>query len=197
AQELLSAGDAPRALEFAEPELSSVTVNSVNFLATLREKDAAFADQRYAVMLQNAAQSRGSDANTVALLAAYIFSPHSYVTFMPSGGLSAQGSSRGAVNVSPELRAAFFRSAGAILTRLMSQQLTGRVDGQYLAIKRMLPLFEQFGPAELTATIKVQLDSLTVVASEMARNRDDQFMHQGIDSDWPRKDRPTDKQPVD
>jgi len=172
--------------------LSSVTTQSVDFLASLRAKDAAFADQRYMAMLQQARLNSQSDANTVALLASYIFSPHTYVTFRPNGGVTAQNGSSGPANVSAQVRELFFRSAAAILTRPTGVQMTDGPDGQYLAIKRMLPLFEQFAPPELTAAVKVQLDGLAALASNTARNRDDQFMHQGIDSDRPRNEGPTD-----
>ncbi|MEK6280334.1 MAG: hypothetical protein AABN95_08265 [Acidobacteriota bacterium] len=50
ARELLLTGDVERALQFAEAGLGSVTMESVSFLADLREKNAALADQRYATV---------------------------------------------------------------------------------------------------------------------------------------------------
>ncbi|HEX3143127.1 MAG TPA: hypothetical protein VHQ64_04095 [Pyrinomonadaceae bacterium] len=198
AEELLAAGDVQQALQFAEPALGSVVMQSVDFLASLREKDAALADQHYAAMLQSAAVNPQSDANTVALLAAYIFSPHLYVTFRANGGpSSAQTGPVNAANVSAQLRAAFFRSAAAILLRPMSDQSTVGADGQYLAIKRMLPLFEQFGPAETAAALRAHLDNLAAVASSGALNRDDDWMHRGIEPDKRRNDEKSNGQPSD
>jgi len=198
AEELLSAGDVQQALQFAEPVLGSVSMSSVDFLASLREKDATLADQHYAALLQSAAMNPQSDANTVALLAAYIFSPHLYVTFRANGApSSAQTGPVNVANVSAQLRAAFFRSGAAILLRPMSEQSTAGADGQYLAIKRILPLFEQFGPAETTAALRSQLDNLAAVTSNTARNRDDEWMHRGIEPSKPRNDEGSNGQPSD
>ena len=115
ARELLLTGDVERALQFAEGGLGSVTMESVSFLADLRETHAALADQRYAVMLANASTNPQTDANTVSLLSSYIFTPHLFVTFSPAGTSSSQ---RKAVvtsaDVTPKLRTAFLQTAAGI-----------------------------------------------------------------------------------
>ena len=91
ARQLLDA-DVERALQFADPVLATVTTDGLDFLSSLRDKDAAAADQRYAAMLGNAAANIQSDANTVALLSAYLFTPHMYVTLVAAGLRLCQGS---------------------------------------------------------------------------------------------------------
>jgi hypothetical protein len=80
AQELLAAGDVERALQFANASLGVVSVETVNFLSSLRDKNAAAADERYARMLANASGNLQSDANTrIAALILYFHStslPH-------------------------------------------------------------------------------------------------------------------------
>jgi hypothetical protein len=189
AKELLNAGDITTAIQYAERGLASVNVQSVDFLASLREKDSTQADNRYRAMLDRARLDPQADANTVGLLASYIFSPHLYISFQGTGVSSSQMGSASPVN-SPYLRESFFRAALAILLRPTPEQSTAGPDGQYLAIKRMLPLFEQFAPPETTVALKTQLENLAAVASNNARTRDDDLMHRGIDPDKPRADRP-------
>jgi len=90
ASQLLDAGDTERAMQFADPVLGGINMQSIDFLSTLREKDSAAADQRYAAMLANAPTSPQSDANTVSLLSSYIFTPHMYMTFQGAGVSSLQ-----------------------------------------------------------------------------------------------------------
>src|SRR5260221_4315976 len=114
ARQLLDA-DVERALQFADPVLATVTTDGLDFPTSLRDKNAAAADQRYAAMLGNAAASIQSDANTVSLLSTYLFTPHLYITFS-AGGASSMSRVQGSPppNVAPELRTLFFRSAADI-----------------------------------------------------------------------------------
>lgn len=197
ARQLAGEGDLERALQFADPALGSVNIQSVDFLVQLREKHAAVADQRYAAMLTGAQTNPQSDANTVSLLASYIFPPHTLVVFLPNGGATARMGSGGTeANVSPDLRAAFFRTATTILLHPLEDQSAGATDAQYLAIKRMMPLFEQNAPAETVAALRAQFESLRAAASNNALNRDDQLMRSGpgLESTRPPPDR--DGQPV-
>jgi hypothetical protein len=181
AEGMLESGDVATALQLAAPALGSVSLLGVDFLSQLREKDSAAADQRYATMLQNASLNPQADANTVSLLASYIFTPRLYITFQGTGVSGGQMTqSVVPANVSAELRAAFFRTASAILLRPLPEQSTAGPDGQYLGIKRLLPLFEQFAPAETTNALRGQLDNLAALASEPARTRDDEVLHRGI-----------------
>ena len=189
AKQLVAAGDIARALQFADPALGSINMQSVDFLSRLREKDPGAADQRYATLLGNAALNPQADANTVSLLSSYIFTPHLYVIFQDSGVSSSSMGAGLPAAVSSDLRAAFFRAAAAILLRPLGDQSTAGSDGQYLGIKRMMPLFEQFAAAETTTALKAQLEGLAAVASNSARNRDDDWLHRGIEPDKPAADR--------
>jgi hypothetical protein len=184
ARQLLDA-DVERALQFADPVLATVTTSGLDFLSSLREKDAAAADQRYATMLGNAAANIQSDANTVSLLSAYLFTPHLFITFS-AGGASSQSSAptSPAPNVAPELRTLFFRAAGDILMRPLAppgqDQSSNGVEGKYMVIKRLMPLFEQFAPPEITEAMHAQMEALSTAVSEEARKRDDDTLRDGI-----------------
>jgi hypothetical protein len=186
----LLATDVERALQFADPALGVITRDGIDFLSYLREKDAAAADRRYAAMLANAAMNLQSDANTVSTLSSYLFTPHVFVTFN-GGGASAMQTSRGGepVMVTPELRTAFFRMAAGILLRPQAppdqDQTSAGLQGKYLMIKRLLPLFEQFAPKDMTEAMRAQMDALGAAVPEELRQRDDDSVREGI--------RPTEK----
>ncbi len=198
ARELVGAGDIERALQFADPVLSSINMSSVDFLAYLREKDAAAADQRYAAMVASTPLNPQSDANTISLLFSYIFTPHLYVVFYGNGASSSQMASFiKPNNVSPELTATFFRTAAAILLKPIpppgQEQTSAGTDGQYLAIKRMMPFFERLAPQEMTTALKAQLETLASIASSKARERDDEWLNRGIN---PEKTDKIDREPA-
>src|SRR6185295_16430561 len=113
ARELMQAGEIERALQFADPALSIVSMQTLDFLSDLRLNAPGLADDRYAAMLTSAAANPQSDANTVSLLSSYIFTPHLFIIF--SGGGSTSSSQRSPkilpVDVTPELKLAFFQSA--------------------------------------------------------------------------------------
>lgn len=137
ARELLQAGEMERALQFAEPALTSVGAESINFLSDLREKNAAAADARYASLLASSANNPQSDANTVSLLSSYIFTPRLFMFFSGNGVNTSQFSSKIVpADVSPELRNAFFQSAAAILLRPLpppgQDQTSAGPEGKYL-----------------------------------------------------------------
>jgi hypothetical protein len=181
----LLATDVARALQFADPALTTLTREGIDFLSYLREKDAAAADRRYAAMLAMASGNLQSDANTVSMLSSYIFTPHMFVSFSGSGNSSTQSSGRSEVPVVPaELRSAFFRSAAGILLRPQAppgqDQTSSGLQGKYLMIKRLLPLFEQFAPREMTDALRAQMDALGTAVPEDLRTRDDDTMREGI-----------------
>ncbi len=181
----LLATDVERALQFADPALTTITRDAIDFLSYLREKDAAAADQRYSGLLAMAGSSMQSDANTVSLLSSYLFTPHTYVAFNGTGGANTQ-TSRGSEPpvVAPGLRNAFFRSAAAILLRPQpppgQDQTSAGPQGKYLMIKRLLPLFEQFAPKETTDAMRAQMEALGSIVPEDLRERDDDTMREGI-----------------
>ncbi|MDX6304706.1 MAG: hypothetical protein QOI77_1675 [Blastocatellia bacterium] len=181
----LLATDVARALQFADPALGSITRDGIDFLSYLREKDAAAADRRYAMMLASAANNMQSDANTVSTLSSYLFTPHVFVTFNGGGATSMQTSRGGEpVMPTPELRAAFFRTAAGILLRPQAppdqDQTSAGLQGKYLMIKRLLPLFEQFASKQMTEAMRAQMDALGTAVPEELRQRDDDSLREGI-----------------
>ena len=178
--------DVERALQFADPALGSITIDALDFLSYLRDRDAAAADRRYAAMLGMAAGNLLSDANTVSLLSSYLFTPHLFVTFSRNGGTSTQSTSRNNVapEAPPELRQAFFRAAVEILLRPMTppgqDQTAPAIDAKYLMLKRLLPLFEQYAPKETTDAVRAEMEALASGLPESLRQRDDDSMRLGI-----------------
>lgn len=195
ALQLLQAGETDRALEFAEPALALVTMQTIDFLSNVREKNADVADKRYAALLASSANNPQADANTVSLLASYIFTPHLLVTFTGNGMSSSQSSSTiTPAAVSPELRNAFYQAGGAILLRPLPapgqpDQTSAGVEGKYLAIKRMLGFFEQGAPAELVESIRTHLNAMNAVVSDNTRKKDDDWINRGLKSEKPATDR--------
>lgn len=196
ARQLLEAGDTERAMQFADPLLGIPGMPAIDFLSYLREKNPVAADQRYAAMLPNAAANPQSDANTVSLLSSYLFTPHVFIAFVGTGTYTTM-SSAGLIKlptVAPELRLAFFSAASSILMRPLAppgqEQTSSGHDGDYLVIKRLLPLFEQYAPPEMTTALRAQLEALSSLASESTRQRDDDdWVRKGIrpdkfDQDW-------------
>jgi hypothetical protein len=157
--QLLQDGDVERAIQFADPALGGVYLPALEFLTRLRAKNPQAADERYAATVARAAQNPASDANTASLLSSYLFSPMLYMTFSASAGSNANSWGREAyappVDVSPQLRAAYFRAAAAILLRPtptpdQDRTSSGRA-GWYMVIGRLLPLFDQYAPDRAAA----------------------------------------------
>src|SRR5262249_16057122 len=185
ARQLLDA-DVPRALQFADPALINITREGLDFLSFLREKDATAADQRYAALLAHAAGDLASDANTVSLLTSYLFTPHMYVIFNSNGGSSTQASRGNATppNLPPAFRPASFRVAADILLRPLApagqDQTSAGLQGKYLMLRRLGPLFDQYAPKEVADAIHAQADALAQGVTEDTRQRDDDALRQGI-----------------
>ena len=184
ARQLLNA-DVERAIQFADPALATITREGIDFLSYLREKDPPAADRRYAAMLANAAANLQSDANTVSFLSSYLFTPHIFVTF-DGNGSSVSQSARNSVRpeVDAELRNAFFRTAADILLRPLAppgqDQTSSGVQGKYLMMKRLLPLFEQFAPRDVAESVRVQMEALANAVPEERRQQDDSTLREGI-----------------
>lgn len=178
ARQLLEAELTEQAVQFADPVLGIIDQVTVDFLSSLREKDPTAADQRYAAMLTLAPANPQSDANTVSLLSSYLFTPHSFYGYSAEGTYtnSLQGNHT-PPDVTPALQLAFFRAAANVLLRPLAppgqEQNSAGHDGHYLVIKRLMSLFEQRAPADLTAALRTQLDSLAPLTSKATRDRDD------------------------
>jgi hypothetical protein len=185
--------DLERALQFADPALVTVTIPGLNFLSFLREKDAAAADQRYFRMLALATADAQADANTASILSSYVFTPHMFITFDRDGG--ANNSQMGRPTppaATPELRSAFFRAATQILMRPLpppdQDRTTSGVDGKYLIITRLMPLFEQYATPQAVELMRGQLAGLSGSVREETRKRDDELLRRGIRDDQPAGD---------
>ena len=192
-REMLQSGEIDRALEFADPALSVVSRESVDFLTDVREKAPKLADSRYAALLSIAAGNPQSDENSVSLLSSYIFTPHLFITFSTGGTSSSQSSNSTApADVSPELRMAFFQTAAGILLRPLPPPGTDTnssgVEPKYLVLKRLLPLFEQFAPADMVESLRGQLNALNSMVSEDTRKREDEWITKGVKPDKPTTD---------
>lgn len=195
ARELLQSGDVERALQFADPALAQITMESMNFLSYAREKNPAIADARYAALLASSMNNAQADANTVSLLSSYIFTPHLYMTFSGTGSSSSQSASKIVpADVAPELRNAFFQTAAAILLRPLPapgqpDQTTSGLDGKYLVIKRLLPFFEQSAPSAMVESLRGHMSALQTMASNDARRFDEDQLNRGIKPERPSTDR--------
>ncbi|MEP6818261.1 MAG: hypothetical protein ABJA18_01930 [bacterium] len=158
--------DVERALQFADPALGTTTMEGLDFLTLLRDKNPAAADQRYARLLAIADADLKSDANTISLLSSYLFTPHLFVTFEPEGGQSSSRTSQPTPppEVTPELRNAFFRSAAGVLLRPSPAKEQDRsssgLQGKYLVIRRLMPLFEQYAPKEIAEQLRGEMSVL-------------------------------------
>ncbi|HEX3248221.1 MAG TPA: hypothetical protein VHS05_02250 [Pyrinomonadaceae bacterium] len=185
ARELMRMGELERALQFADPALSLVTMETMNFLCDVREKNPAAADARYSALLASSASNPQADANTVSLLSSYIFTPHLFMTFSNNGSSSSQSSSKIVpADVSPDLRNAFFQSAASILLRPLpvpgqTDQTSAGLDGKFLVIKRLLPFYEQSAPAAMVESLRGHLNALQTMVSDNARHFDEDQLNRG------------------
>ena len=86
--------------------------------------------------------------------------------------------------MSPDLRAAFFRAAGDVLLRPLAppgqDQTSAGVQGKYLMLKRLGPLFDQFAPREMAEAVHAQADALAQGLPDDVRGRDDDTVREGI-----------------
>lgn len=194
AQQLLDSGAIEQALQFADPVLGTVTMSAVNFLSFLRDKDAAGADRRYAVMLANAEGDPQSDANTVSLLSSYLLTPHTFITVGNAGtSISFTARKTAPPDVAPDLRFAFLRSAASILMRPLpppeQDQTTSGRQGKYLIVKRLLPYFIQYAPREMADTMRAQLDLMAAALPADAPKFGDEVVNLGVGPEPKSEDR--------
>ncbi len=184
AREFLEADNIERALQFADPALVQVSMSAIQFLVTLRDKNAAFADQRFAALLSRAAADNTTDANTVSLLTSYVFTPSLYLVVSNTGIPSSMAFiPHPPPNLAPALRAAFFQVAANIVLRPFAQldQSSAGRTGTYFIATRLYPLFQQFAP-ELAPAINAQLAALGPQASQSTIRSSD-WLNQGITPD--------------
>jgi hypothetical protein len=186
AMSLLNSGDKERALQFADPVLSAVSIATVDFLTTLRNADSAGADARYLNLLRLTRSNPSADGNTISLLSSYLFSPSVYITFNTEGaaGSSVSSSTSSLPNVSGQVRQAFFVAAAEVLTRQQpppeQDQRTSGVRGEYMVVKRLLPLFERYASADLTSLMLGQLEALSSAVDAELRQAESEWVQKGL-----------------
>lgn len=195
AQQLLEDGDLERAMQFADAALYPVNTFGMQFLNSLREKNAAAADQRFSLLLARAANDPAADANSVSLLSSYPFTPFLYITVRPTGS-SHTRQMRPTIaapqNFDPKLRTAFLNTAAQILLRPLppsdqDRSTSGRM-GAYVVATRMAPLFEQFMP-DKAAAIRARQSQLTQETANIGGERDPEILTRGIVPEKPGEDR--------
>jgi hypothetical protein len=183
--------DMERALQFADPALGTVTMEGLNFLSFLRDKNPAAADLRYAGMLRIAETDLRSDANTISLLSSYLFTPHFFITIDPGGGQSWSHMDQRTPppDVAAGLRHAFFGTAAQVLLRPSpsreQDRSTSGLQGKYLVIKRLIPLFEQYETKEMVDQLRNELAVLGQGAdpTDMRDTDDNSLIQRGITPD--------------
>lgn len=185
ARQLLDS-DVERAIQFADPGLTTVTMDGVSFLSSLRDTNAGAADQRFARMLAIAEADFQSDANTISLLSSYLFTPHLFVTFGRDGGQSASQMNARVPppDVAPALRNAFFRTAAQVLLRPSpnkeQDRSTSGMQGRYMVIRRLMPLFEQYAAKGIVEQLRGELASLSQGTDTNQREAPEDAIQRGI-----------------
>lgn len=185
ARRLAEEGEVERAMQFAAPELNKVSIDSIFFLSTLREKNAQVADAAFNTLMARVARDPLSDANTVSGLSSYLFTPFLYVTFEADGG-SNQNRGRQATEpplIADALRDSFLQVGFQILMQPLpapeqDHSTSGRT-GKYLIIKRLLPLFEEQMP-DLAANLRTQLTALASSVPPDFQRDDNRAVTRGI-----------------
>ena len=135
--------------------------------------------------MSRTANDPAADATTVSVLSSYAFTPFLYIIVRRDGQnhSSQQRENIVAPQMSPELRALFFRAAAQILLRPVPQPdqdrtLAGR-PGLYFVIARLLPLFDQYA-ADFSPELRAQLGALTPDAPEQFRNGQSNLLTRGL-----------------
>ena len=160
AMQLLRDGDETQAVKFAQDILNRALIPTIRFLSELREKNATAADDLYVSLLARVVTDPTSDANSIALLSSYVFSPFLYFTIGSNGlprFVQNTGDARSA-DVPPRIRSLFLDSAAQVLLRAPSDPAAQRIS--YMVATRLLPLFEKFNP-NLATQIKSRLSEIS------------------------------------
>jgi hypothetical protein len=136
-------------------------------------------------MLATAETDLQSDANTISLLSSYLFAPHFFIIIGPGGDqqMSQMNARTPAPEVTPELRNAFFRTAAQVLLRPSpvreQDRSTSGLQGKYVVIKRLMPLFEQYAAKETVDQLRGEMAVLGQAADQRdMRDEDDNDLTQ-------------------
>jgi hypothetical protein len=113
------------------------------------------------------------------MLSSYLFTPHLFVTFQPDGGQSSSSMNQRTPppEVTQELRNAFFRVAGGLLLRPSpskeQDRSTSGLQGKFLVIRRLLPLFEQYAAKEIAEQLRSEMAVLGQSVEQDVRELDE------------------------
>ncbi len=184
AERLLDSGNAERALQFADPVLGDVSISTLDFLTKLREHLPVDADRRYEIMLAITNINVLADVNTISLLSSYIFTPYTYVVYDEQGNSDTAWASSPSTlpNIAPQLRLAFFQTAGRVLLRLQLPEqdpINAGIVSQYLILRRLLPFFETYAPGALTEAMRSKFAVLNAMVNEQTRQSKDEWEQTG------------------
>lgn len=178
AQQLLDT-DVARAIEFADPGLTRVSIDGLVFLTYLRAKSPVAADERYAAMIAIASADATVDANGVSLLSSYIFTPFVFVRFSQDGDTNRTqyNSPTPQPDVAPELRLSFLRFAEQVFLRPLpppeqDHTTSGRV-GKYLVMANMIPYFQQYATEQSTTLMRAQFTALSREIPDQYKRRNE------------------------
>ena len=93
------------------------------------------------------------------------------------------------VSISPQQRLAFFQTAGGVFLRPLpppgQDRSTCGTAGKYMALKRMLPLFERYAPPDITQAMRGMFESLGSQLSDGVRQGEDEWVQKGITPEKP------------
>ncbi|MEP6920080.1 MAG: hypothetical protein ABI967_03065 [bacterium] len=188
ARRLLEDGDVKQAMEFAAAALDQVNRDSIFFLSALRERNAEAADRAFVSLIARVAQDPNADANTVLGLSSYVFTPFLYVTFDTEGG-SSQMRDRPPgprPDLPAAIRTSFFRVAAQVLLRPLAppdqDRTTSGRAGKFMAIRRLLPLFEQYAP-ERAPELRTQMAAMSGDVPEDMRSGENRAVTNGFSPD--------------
>lgn len=176
--------DVERAVQFADPALFRVSMETLSFLCSLRVKNATLADQRYSTMLAGASANPTSDANAVSFLSSYIFTPYQFIRYGKEGSISSNNFGQGTNTPfdNDELRLAFIRFAQQVLLRPVQQQeqpgLTTGSWGAFKTIERLLPYLERYAAPEIATAFRAQLGVLRPGQQQQTQAQDEDVFFQ-------------------
>jgi hypothetical protein len=120
-----------------------------------------------------------SDANTISMLSSYLFTPHLFVTFDSEGGQSSSSINQRTPppDVTPDLRNVYLRVAAQLLLRPSPSREQDRsssgLQGKYLVIRRLMPLFEQYLTKETADQLRNEMAVLGQGVEGDVRDADD------------------------
>src|SRR5260370_39256158 len=77
-------------------------------------------------------------------------------------------------SVGPQLHLAFFQTAAGVLLRSSEPPTepapsSAGIAGKYMVVKRLMPLFEQYAPREITDAMRGQFEALNTMVSDKQR----------------------------